>query len=534
MMPIFFHAKAHLWIAYTLFFNGILLTLIFTSLSPRFEEIVETFEAKILSSFAFSLSLNSLVLLVLDYLNQPFSNAIYPLLTVSVVLLIVVTYSGAFKEKKLGIDLLVFPLYIFMFIVLFYNGGLIDQISDAWWHMSLANQIGIENTLTGNTKHLTGLPERYYPPLWHGNLALIREISGIQLPTLWNAFTAWGGVLKLMGFYLLGLGVFADRKIAFLGAVLFALLPGLGNSYMRVSAWPSHVSYSLWFFSLFLTFGILDSFKTKKHNLITEFKHLWQQRVLVCMLVLIILLMYFLHQFEVLLLFTSVTVYLFVLALKNGEEHSHNRIKTVYLGLRLVLFALLFFAIYKAFTIETDSGIDAYLLRIFPVIISCILIVLHFAGRLNGRSKFALLFALAGLLLLSINFQHVASLFVPELALPRGASHTQPMIAMGWFGGELSLPGWHHQLRMGLLWSGVIAFIVSAVMIVGERSRGWVFVAANCIFVWSLILSPYIYHWFSVSLNYHSVWRFAMLSFHPLVIAAMCIWAIRYIRAALA
>ena len=75
MMPIFFHSEAHLWIAYALFFNGLLLNRILLKCSHQYQRLCEPFEAQIVMSFGLSLGLNGVILLALDVIGASFDNA---------------------------------------------------------------------------------------------------------------------------------------------------------------------------------------------------------------------------------------------------------------------------------------------------------------------------------------------------------------------------------------------------------------------------------------------------------------------------
>ena len=294
MMPIFFHIDAHLWIFLVLFLNGFCIHSLAYSISKQYREITRTLEAQVIMSFAFSLSLNGISLMLLDFLNLPFSFAKYILLTTVILALSTAFKNGFMSIWKAEVNLAAFVIYILMFIVLFYNGGLIDQISDAWWHMSLANKIGWANSFTLEYGHLTGEPTRYYPPLWHGNLALVKELSGQSIPNIWNAYTAWGGVLKLMAVYLLSASLFGDKLIGFVAALFFALLPGVGSSYMRVSAWPSHQSYIMLFFSLYLMYRLINKLMRPQMKLMSQIKQIVTEPIDIVVLFLSLVLMFFL------------------------------------------------------------------------------------------------------------------------------------------------------------------------------------------------------------------------------------------------
>jgi len=186
-MPIFFHAESHLWIAYLFFLNGAMLSVLIRSWSQSYREITSTIEAQVLSAFFTSLLLNGVVLSLLEVGDFSFELAAYCLLSVSIVLLLVCV-SAIVRGHALYLNcqwsVLRLVIYGMIFVVLFYNGGLIEQVSDAWWHMSLANKIAMANGFEPELGHLTGTNTRDYPSLWHANLALAREVSGVSC--LWS------------------------------------------------------------------------------------------------------------------------------------------------------------------------------------------------------------------------------------------------------------------------------------------------------------------------------------------------------------
>ena len=531
MMPIFFHANAHLWIVLALFANGFTVHLLCQSVSKQYRSLVAPLEAQVIMSFVFSLAINGLTLLALDLAGLAFSNAIYVLLAVAGTSLTIAVWRGVFSAWNMDVNYAGLILYAAMFIVLFYNGGMIDQISDAWWHMSLANKIGWANSFSLEYGHLTGMPERYYPPLWHANLALLRELSGQSLPSIWNAFTAWGGVLKLMAFYLLGLALFGDRKIAFLGAFFFALLPGIGNSYMRVSAWPSHQAYTLFYFSLFVLFRVVDEYQHSSNCLFDEIKLTLNKWPMLLVLFLTLLLVFFLHQFEVLIFCIAVFLYLLGLSqyrfFKSASEGAmpDASVSLFRLLYRIGLGLLIAISIYFLTGNRVGLGhLDGWVVVLLPVFLCTLLLMIDLGWFAKKRIGYLIFTAFVLAILMSLSYQHLVSLFVPELALPSSGTGERPLLATGWFGNKLTVPGWHLQLRSGLLWSGLLGMILSVAICVCRPSRGAIFLASNCCFVWIVCLSPYLYQWLTSGLAYHSVWRVATLSFHPLVIAVVCVW----------
>lgn len=527
-MPLFFHLKAHFWIFYALFVNGILLALIIRSLSSPANKLLRPLEATIVAGFCLSLGLNGALLALFDFFDTPFSQAKTPLICLSILLgflFWMMRQRVISSSRNLQFHWQHFVLYFCMFVIVFYNGGLIDQISDAWWHLSLANKMALANSVIPEKGHLLGFGGRYYPPLWHINLGLLKEVSGESLPVLWNAFTAWGSVLKLMAFYLFAFGLFRDRRIAIVSALLFALLPGLGNSYMRVSAWPSHLSYVFLFFAFYVVFALIDALE-RADTLVKQFRCLVSNWAVCLTLLISLLLILMLHQFELLLFASAMLLYFAGISISRGLDYSPARNSRQFpLLLRLMylvcLCSLLLWSLYVLYDASKGGlGYDDWMVALIPL---AALVYLFVVDVFALKHRVILVFSgsvLLALFVLTINWQHLVSLFNPEMVLPRSGAHERPMMANGLFGSSLDLPGWHLQLRAGLLWSGLVAAVLSIFCCLFLRNRGILFLATNSVFVWLLVLNPYLYQWLTNILDgYHSVWRFALLSFHPAILA---------------
>ena len=521
-MPLFFNVEVHLWIVYGLFLNGFLLNAILRRVSASYASLTMPIEVQILTAFVFSLLINFTFLLILDFGKINFSHVIYPLLCTTLILAIVAFCVCRLKLIRLeSISLRSFVLYGVLFVVLFFNGGLIDQVSDAWWHLSKANRIGWDSSVLNHSRHLTGAVERFYPPLWHSNLALIRELSGASLPSIWNAFTPWGGVLKTMGFYLLGYGLFNNRGVALLGALLFVLLPGIGSAYMRVSSWPSHLSYSIFFASLYLFFSISRKVESVQYR--NGFRALMQNAPAVALLSIFLITISMLHLFEILLFFSSVLVFLVACSVAKfvGPESGVYLPETDLMTLLYRTFLLCAFLLsIVSFVADVGNNNMDFLSIWFPPALIALLIFIELRKprRIVERN---FILALAMIFLLStIDYQHLYSLFDPSSSLPRSGSFEKPLVSLGWGGEKLILPSWDFELRQGLLWSGFLGLFVAIYLVIKTSNQGAIFLLANSVFVWLLCTSPYLYEYITEALNYHSVWRFALLSFHPLILAS--------------
>ena len=533
MMPIFFHLESHLWIAYLFFFNGWMVGYLFANYSFVFRDMTKTFEAKVVSAFALSLSINTLVLLLFVWFGVIWAKATPVLLLLSALLIgasCLCWYQG--RMNPFGeVSRARFVFYAFVFIILFYNGGLIEQISDAWWHMSLANKLGAASSFTLNYGHLDGVSHRYYPPLWHANLAMVKVLSGQSLVLIWNSFTAWGAVLKVMAFYLFSLSLTRDRTVSLFAIILFFLIPGMGISYMRVSSWPSHIAYVLMFTQFALFFFLTDraiqgNFYRKKISFKNFIGCVVRERIVLLSLSLITTLVFFIHQLEVLWFFVGIFVYLFAESV-SGSLKSHNfdrqRLSINDLVFRLgvlILFSLTCFLIYEK-GVFIDGDIDRVLSYSLPIFVLCCVIFAHFFS--NAYVRRTIVGFATILILISINYTHLASLLVPDLALPSGISRQAPLLAKGYFEGFLSVPGWHLQLRSALVYCGLFATLSSLFLVYQKPTRVSFFLSGNAIVALLFCVSPYLFQWLRDIMAYHSSWRIATLIFSPLIIAVISV-----------
>lgn len=536
MLPIFFHLESHLWIAYLFFANGFLLQLFLRSVFSEYRTLTASLEAQLLGAFFISISLNALLILALDIIGGNFSALLPVLLLFSVGLLLCLILARAKYDiaKSLTCEWSGWRvcIYAITFILLFYNGGLIEQITDAWWHMSLASKIALASSFDTELGHLTASATRDYPHLWHGNLALAHSVSGISLPVLWNSFTAWGAVIKLMAFYLFSFGLTRDKSIATIAVLLFLLLPGIGNSYLRVSAWPSHISYAAWFTTFFVA---CDLFQTKSKTAVANMRDwfslvsatLMQKATAIAAIACLATVIFFTHRVELLWLaiawfayWITCSIRVFLLGNRRTMELHGGRFSAI--SYRVVLLALLGYSLWF-FVNKLSAGlkIDHALAYGFPVLVLLVLVSIEFLKQRARSLNCLLLIMCASLILISINYTHLYSLFVPEFALPQGFTHERPVIAVGLFGTNLVLPGWHLQLREGLLYSGILSLPLSALLLFIQPSRAALFVFSCGLVALLFCVSPYLYQWLQDILSYHSPWRIAILVFHPLLFAQL-------------
>lgn len=529
-MPVFFNVTSHLWIAYLFFANGLLINWVLRKRSNNYAELTKCFEAQVVAGFLISILMNGFLLFLLDVFNIDFAKAIHMITAISAIFIayIAFCFRGA-QFFSVEYSLYRIGLYIFVFIVLFYNGGLIEHVTDSWWHMSYANKIAHHNTLLLEVGHLDGVNKRDYPILWHANLALLNALSDIHLPVIWNSFTAWGGVLKVMSYYLFAYALTGDRKVGLLSAILFILLPGLHNSYLRLSSWPSHIAYMQLFAALYVIFRLIDSIPNEASNLGTR---LWSlvknQTAYLLVLFSLFSLIFFTHLVELVWLF--IMLFAYSIALWSGRiwrELSPQVNERDLWSMNLfgwVAALILVLSSAKMFFHEMifqKTNIDLLISYGFPLLLGIVLLILaYFVTRQKRLTilKPLVLTMLAGLIL-TVDFTQLVSLVYPIFDTRLQLPNEQAFMTNGWFNSSLMLPSWNFQLRFGLLYSAVLSIPLSIYLAFRYTSRSTIFIAASSSIAFFFCVSPYFYHWLSYLLNYHSVWRVTIMIFHPLVFA---------------
>jgi len=530
-MPIFFHLESHLWIGYLFIFNGLLINYALASNEGHYRRLTESMEAKVVAAFIFSILMNGALLLVADIAGVTWRqvSAILPFISI---FLIVNLIRQRYKAEYLVGELSLFRscFYVFVFCVMFFNGGLIEQVSDAWWHMSMANKMSSVSSFDLDRGHLNGVSSRYYPPLWHANLAFAKLLSGESLPVLWNSFTAWGAMLKVMVFYLFSLSLSKNRLVASLACVLFFVLPGVGLSYARTSAWPSHIAYIGWFAMFYVVFRFLDQLSGETvRTLSGSLRLVFSLRVHIFILFFLGVFVLLTHQLELVWFFAAILAYLVSLEIikgpwKGGEIEPDLILLTwgARIGL-LVLLGLGGWLIVDSAVFFGDS-LDLVVSYVLPIAVFIGLFVATLS--IGKKVKFFIAVSTVAMVLLSINAQHFISLFLPEHALPAQGYRELPLLAVGYFGGVLQTAGWHLQLREAFLYGGLVAVLLSFVLVFIKPKRATIFLCANAVIGFAFCLSPYLFNWLRDVMAYHSSWRIAVLVFTPLIIAeSLCLFA---------
>ncbi len=127
-----------------------------------------------------------------------------------------------------------------------------------------------------------------------------------------------------------------------------------------------------------------------------------------------------------------------------------------------------------------------------------------------------------------IDINHLAELFRPEIIKTGYYSDYIPKYL--WFEFDevwLNLPKWEHQLRVGLLFSGVVSVMISFWLVAKEQSRATIFLFGCAIFSSLILISPYLFTFFGLLVSFTGVYRFEILIFHPVIIAMAILYIYR-------
>ncbi len=568
-MPLFFHIESHLWLLYALFANGILCVLILKRFSAQAKALLVAPEAVGVVGLFCSLALNAGLFATLQPLG--ISSEVAPgylrvgLLVSTMTLLLALTWLQAGTSPNATVSdattppralfywpkSLISPIrlsehlltscgirmfaYGFVALVLFYNGALIEPVSDGWWHLSLANTLANDLGFSGMRAHLLGIEERAYPALWHINLAVLKLVSGQSLPELFNASTPWLAVIKLMAVYLFALALTQSRGTATLSLILFIVLPGLAASHLRVSAWPSHLSYTALFFAFFAIFKVFDGVarvNSKSGLRLANIKTLVRDNVAALLaVVLAALIMFFTHKVELVWLFIAMSSYLLcLLSLRSAQTVEIGWSPWLRWGSSSLLLVLALLVTYFLL-FERELAIrnwDFWLVYCAPLVLLLLVVGLVWNAQRSsaGRAGYILFGLLVGVLILLIDWRHLASAFYPELAYPMRPARQWPLQSIGWFGGTLFVPGWHLQLRNGLVPLGLLSIPIAWWLAVYHPRRASWFLASCGTAALVVCVSPYLHTWLREVLDYHSVWRVSIMVFHPLIfaLALLTLW----------
>lgn len=511
------------------------------------------------SSFAISVCSNVFITYLLEQFQQSFTLGKPVILTLAAILCLLLLAARSQRKKRTlraisrslnkstrsKNETLVecrFLLAVVGFVgITQLNGAAIDLITDAWWHMAVVNKMVLNESIIAPIHPLTGPSGVYtttiYPPFWHMNLALLASGTKLSLPQIWTGANSLINGLTVASYFLLSKALSRNNNLAYLACVLFVLMLGGLNTYHRVMAWPSNVSFLLSYVILYFTINLLYWFDS--HG-----EARWQQNIVRCLrsnfgsfalIGLFGFLTFGIHPAAIFWIAWSILIYFFatwVLSsladLTTGSRSyfwrdwqlarpisivilvgyialailkiKHGNLSTNPFGLSLLYAIPLFFI---AYTFASSTLISLFKNRAWKMVL---------AGAL-----------LAFPLLLLIDVTHLQELFYPNPKIFSHYYYHVPQVAGQLFNHPLLLPAWEHQLREGLLPTGVIAIIASTYLFLRQPSRSNTFLFANALCALLVICSPYLFTWLSGFIPDESVYRIHLLIFSPIIFASVIV-----------
>jgi hypothetical protein len=362
-------------------------------------------------------------------------------------------------------------------------------------------------------------------------LALISEASSISPAVLWHFVAPLNVVILLLAFYQLTIELTRSKKIAFLAVVLHIFLIGGLISYFRISSWPGNVSYITLYFGLALVFRLSTMSPDANDRADSKKSSLKEKSYFYFLLVTSIFLMVGLHGVEVALFLLTLFSFwictgLFYppgqMPLQIVADLKHIRLFIGLMSLVGFILALTMFKSRYVFLFNSPPAFQPYLSLILPVgiliyIASYPWVMRFFVGSETKQIIKVAYFILLGLMLAGIlDWQHAVELFFP-ISDPIGR-HV-PRDFQGILGNWLFLPFWEHQLRGGMLFSGVLGMLVGFVLVFVRKNRATLFIFSTSSLVLLVLLSPYFFTLTAFVIPLASVYRVGLLMFTPLVLA---------------
>ena len=497
----------------------------------------------IVNGVVYSLACYALMLIFAHYLNLKFALIIWVMSLISLLFLIILYR----LRRKLGRlirhmtfsnqDLLVLVLSLVIFSIMLANGGLINQLADSWWHITLANKIMLSDTYSLDYHHVLGyeIEHKAFPVrvLWHSILALMMKVSGLPGPLLWHSIAAWIAMLSVISFYLFALALTNNKTVSVVSVVLFIFLLGGLNTYFRISSWPANISYFLWYlmyYYLFKTFNEVqekvDGFNYRNENTIALIKDtVMVNRGSILHIILISILIVLIHPGELFLFGMSVIFYGLGLLLLLNVPEEQDRIYESKIVSRFTILVIIIaygWLLYKG-TIEVNLAISIAGIALSLILIKFIPVIFN-----RNVTKIVLPVLSCILIYLIVDFNHIQKLFIPD---PKQFSYYGYYIPdyQRWQGVWLRLPHWEHQLRNGLLFTGVISVALSVWLIVVNKSRSSIFLFSNSLFSFILLCSPFLFSFVIKFLPDHGLYRVHLLIFHPMIIAMSLLYLVGYL-----
>jgi len=546
----------HLTILYVLFLPGALLVLVSMRFIREAQSLINGYDLLIVFSLLFSIAVNGVIGFIFTKFYISYEHYIFVIGLIDLLLIVAFFYKNT-KERQIRIisNTESRVLYIFtgvFFIIMLYNGGLLDILADSWWHMSYANRIFESSSYILDRIHLTGEIKTgiAYAPLWHLQLAFIKHVSGEELPYIWHSLAPWVVMVTLFSYYRLASVLVKNRWSPLLSVILFTLLLGGINSYFRVSPWPGNVSYVFWYLLIFLTFRYIGnvSYVFWYLLLFLTFRYIDLQpdqkstvsavdrlhylisgvvsnKYLILMVLLSIIVIAGVHTAQLIwYLIAFLGYYMLIRHADNNPFISQYEIHKDYSVLTPFIVMLIIVLLFVEFYLTGNLSIKAIFKDpknyiSIPIMFVSIWLISRLLNQttqnINIWYSLLAIFTVSSLYFV-IDWGHLHALFDPSME----AHETLPHVARKFEyiqGISLSLPSWSHQIRWGLLYSGVLAIPVSIYLAVMRRDRGSYFLASGAIIGFLGVSSPYYYAALIQLISYNSMYRIHLMIFTPII-----------------
>ena len=510
------------------------------SRTPRLIE--SSLMSLLIESFLLSIILNGLIALGISVLDLGLSVIKYVLVVLECGLFgVIVTNRSRLSQivKFNGsrpLSLVTGAVMAAFFVMMLFQGGILDMLADGWWHMAYVAQMLAENSVFIDHHPLIGIdsPAVIYPPLWHLQLALISELTGLQIPILWHFLAAFSGTLLLCALYRMTCVLTGNSTIALIAVVAHIFLIGGLSSYARVGSWPGNISYIALYYSFALTFLLSNQVSNARTTTIKATLNDRDLMTTISLLTCSILAMIGLHGVGVALYLLGIFAYFVSLGILGSRIDSvaiclaDRRVCRAILVVGTVLGTFLALTVFKSrylFLMSSPPAYDPYLSLLIPTILLVYLAGYRVItkplsgciGKMWAHSGYFVILALA--IIFCIDFSHVKELFIPN---PDPIGRHVPRDFQGAFGNWLFLPFWEHQLRGGMLISGVLTLALGLVLPIFWRDRASVFLFALCGLVFLILFSPYFFTLAAFVIPLASTYRISLLLFSPVIFAIVC------------
>ena len=431
-------------------------------------------------------------------------------------------------------------LIIAFFVLMLFQGGVLDMLADGWWHIAYANQMVADDSIFVSRHPITGALSNsvLYPPLWHLQLALIADFTKIDLPLLWHFMAALNALLLLSALYLMVLKLTQQKNVALTSVVLHLLIIGGLISYARVGSWPGNFSYIALFYGFAAIFSLSDQLGCSEDN---YFRKVLQDKELNKSTILLLVTVgcaIGLHGVAAALLLLGLLAYQLALPFfgssRPGSQLRNDvRVGTAILAAGVVVAIFIGLTIFDAryrFLFGSPPAQKTPFSLWIPIGILVFISGVRGLNRLPSKTFLGLLIklvyftALAGMLLWSVDWLHLKELFLPD---PDPLGRHVPRDFQDAYGNWLFLPFWEHQLRGSLLWSGVVALFIGLILPIFRKDRAGVFLFALSSLVFLVLFSPYFFTLAAFVIPLASTYRVSLLLFAPVILAISLDYLIR-------